>query len=154
MSSPTRLPKGAAIDAAMYQHEKGLTNKEIFELFGVSSNSLNCARHRHGIPHPFPGRNATGVAIAAVKTAIYTDATIKEAMTSFDVNRGTMICAARRMGINLRKLNPNRNIMTNRDTYYFRVRTKSFKAFWFLGKDIDVARLMRDQLEVFFKTLK
>ncbi len=58
------------------------------------------------------------------------------------------------MGINLRKLNPNRNIMTNRDTYYFRVRTKSFKAFWFLGKDIDVARLMRDQLEVFFKTLK
>jgi len=58
------------------------------------------------------------------------------------------------MGINLRKLNPNRNIMTNRDTYYFRVRTKTFNAFWFLGKDILAARLMRDQLEIFFKTLK
>jgi hypothetical protein len=154
MSTPIRLPQGAAIDAAIYQHEKGLTNKEIFELFGVSANSLKCARHTHGIPHPFPGRNATGVGIAAVKTAIYTDATIKEAMTSFEVSRSTMASAARRMGINLRKLNPNRNIMSKKDTYYFRVRTKSLKAFWLLGKDIETARIMRDQLEIFFKTLK
>ena len=154
MSKLNRLPQGAAIDAAIYQHEKGLTNKDIFELFGVSANSLNCARHTHGIPHPFPGRNATGVAIAAVKTAIYTDATVKEAMKSFDVSRHSMICAARRMGINLRKLKPDRNIMIMKKAYYFRVRTKQMKAFWFLGRDIEQARMMRDQLEIFFKTLK
>ena len=44
--------------------------------------------------------------------------------------------------------------MNNRGTYYFRVRTKSFNAFWFLGKDVEAARIMRDQLEIFFKTLK
>jgi hypothetical protein len=154
MSTPTRLPQGAAIDAAIYQNEHGLTNKEMFEQFGISANSLKCARHQHGIPNPFPGRNATGIAISAVKTALYTDATVKEAMKSFDVSRHSMNCAARRMGINLRKLKPDRNIMIMKKAYYFRVRTKQMKAFWFLGRNIEQARMMRDQLEIFFKTLK
>ena len=75
-------------------------------------------------------------------------------MKSFDVSRASMISAARRLGIKLRKLNPDRNIMPMRKAFYFRVRTKEMQAFWFLGRDIEKARLMRDKLEEFFKTLK
>ena len=148
----TRAPKGRVLEAVQYQLEHGLSNEETAQLFNVKIGSLNCARYHHNIPHPNPKR--MGVGIHAAKIAAYTDATIEEAMKIADVSRGTLISSARRLGIKLRKLNLNRNLMNNRGTYYFRVRTKSFNAFWFLGKDVEAARIMRDQLEIFFKTLK
>ena len=43
--------------------------------------------------------------------------------------------------------------MYMKNAYYFRVRRKSMSAFWYLGRDIERAREMRDRLEQFFKTL-
>jgi len=51
---------------------------------------------------------------------------------------------------------PDRNIYDCRKEgiFYYRVRTKDIKAFWYLGKDLEIARTMRDKLEAFFKSIK
>lgn len=58
------------------------------------------------------------------------------------------------MGVELKHQSENRNLMRAKDCFYYRVRGKRFKAFWYLGKDINQARLMRDKLEQFFKSEK
>lgn len=149
----TRAEYGKAIEAARYQFNNALTDEEAAELFEVKPGSIKHARHRHNIPHPFP-KKRMGVAIHAAKVFAYTDATMEEAMKISNVSRDTLACAARRLGIKVRRFNPNRNITILRNAYYFRVRTKEMNAHWSLGKDIVKARIMRDKLEEFFKTLK
>ncbi len=94
-----------------------------------------------------------GLGIQAAKAAAYSQLSIKEAAKQYGVSTGTLLCAARRLGFKLRKTKQNRNLMYMKNAYYFRVRRKSMSAFWYLGRDIEKAREIRDRLEQFFKTL-
>jgi hypothetical protein len=98
-------------------------------------------------------KESRGLAIMAVKLAAYTDVTINEAARIQGVKRSSIICAAKRLDMQLMKCRANRRLMLNKGFYYFRVRHANLTALWKLSADIHQARDLRDKLESFFKLL-
>ena len=98
-------------------------------------------------------RAPKGKVVKVAKILAKTSVSPTQAADFYDTNLGSLYCAARRLGIKLRKRNENRNICPMKKAFYFRVRTKEMNAYWYLGRDIEKARTMRDRLEKFFDTL-
>ena len=152
--SRKHAPNGAAIDAAHYQLEKGISTEEAAKLFNVAPGSINCASYQHGIPHPNPRKHKMGRAIQAAKMSAYSDLTIDESASIHETTRGAIFSAARRMGMKLRNIKQNRNLMLHKNAYYYRDWLYGFRVCWHLGKDLDYARNVRDKLESFFESNK
>ena len=140
----TRAPYGQAVKAAIHQLRHKLTTKAAAKMFGVDPQSIKHARTRKGIAHPFP-RKDHAVRVARLLIAGKTD--IVSAIKSSKASRATICCAVNRLGASLMDLRANRRISWNRNTYYFRYRTRNRTIFRALSPDITTARRMRDELE-------
>ena len=144
-------PNTNCYKAAIYCRDHKATDEEAAKLFGIKPSSVKCLRGWLKIKMPGSNRSEMGSAIRLAKEYMKSELVLKEFASTKKTNRGSIRSALNRMGHKVIKDKPNRRMMVNHGSYYFRIRTKNLVVFQPLCSDIHKARLMRDKLERKYK---
>jgi hypothetical protein len=144
-------PNSNCYKAAIYCRDHKATDEEAAKLFGIKPSTVQTIRGWLKIKKTGSNRSETGSAIALAKEYMKSELGLKEFVSIKKSNRGSIVSALSRMGHHVIKDKPNRRIMVNHGSYYFRLRTKNLVVYQTLCSDIDKARLMRDKLERKYK---